>query len=60
MHAPRKSILDQQRQIAGVVKMRVGQHHRVDGVGSDRERRPIQPELLKALKQPTVDQDTVP
>ena len=53
-----EAALDQQRQIAGVVEMGVGENNGVDTARFDRERRPIlEAQRLEALKQTAVDED---
>ncbi|MNJ37272.1 hypothetical protein D3C77_320830 [compost metagenome] len=55
---PAESILDQFRQVAGVVQVGVGQDHRVNARGLDRERGPVLlAQGLEALEQAAVDQD---
>jgi hypothetical protein len=50
----------QQRQVAAVVEVGMGQHHRVDLAGCHRRRHPVaQPQLLVALEQPAVDQQAL-
>jgi hypothetical protein len=53
-----KAIPDEQRQIAAVIDMRMGENHGVDRVGRHRQRSPVaQPQVLDALKQPAIDED---
>ena len=48
---------DQPRQVAGVVHVRVGQDHGVDGGRVDGQRVPVAPpQLLEPLEQPAVDE----
>ena len=56
-----ESLLDQYRQIARMIEVRMGKHDRVDGGRLDRERRPVAfAQLLVALEQPAVDEHAVP
>jgi hypothetical protein len=57
-YASGETVLYEQRQIAGMIEMRVRQHDLVDFSGCDRERRPItQPQGFVSLEQPAVDED---
>ena len=52
-----KAILHQSRQVAGVIQVRVRQHHRVDGFCIDRQRPPVLlAQRLQALEQAAVHQ----
>ena len=52
-----EAALDQQRQLAGVVEMGMGEDDGVDAARLDRKRRPIlQAQRLEALKQAAVDE----
>ncbi len=47
------------RQISAVIKVRMGQDDGVDGGRVDRQRLPVaEPQVLQALKQPAIDEDT--
>ena len=55
---PAKTLPRQQRQVAAVIDVGVGEHDGIDRLGRDRQRLPIaQPQLLKALEQAAVHQD---
>ncbi len=52
-----ETVLDQQRQIAGMVDMRVRQHNGIDGRRVYRQFRPVlQTQLLQTLKQSAINQ----
>jgi hypothetical protein len=54
---PAKSVTAQQRQIAGMIEMGMGEDDLVDLLRCDRQRRPVaQPQVLVTLEQATVDQ----
>ena len=56
-----EAALDQQRQIAGVIEMGMGENNGVDGARLRGKRRPIlQAQRLEALKQAAVDEQPVP
>jgi hypothetical protein len=51
-------VLDQERQIAAVIEVGMGQNDRVDLPGIEGKRRAIaQPQVFEALEQPAVDKD---
>ena len=55
---PSKPVLDQQRQIAAVIEMGVGEDHRLNVARVDGKRRPVlEAQRLEALKQAAVDQE---
>ena len=57
-NGPPESVLHQQRQIAGMIQMRVGQHDGRDAGRRNRQRRPVaQAQRLEALKQAAIDQN---
>ena len=57
VHLAPEALTRQQRQVAAVVNVRVGEDHGVDLSRIDRQRRPVaQAQLLVALEQPAVDQ----
>ncbi len=57
---PGKTLLDQQRKVAGVIEMGVREQNRIDPMGIDREAIPIaQPQRLEALKQAAIDQQSM-
>lgn len=59
-HLAGKSLVGQQRQVAAVVEVCVGQHHCMDLVWRHRQRVPVaQAQLLVALEQPAVDQQAL-
>ena len=52
-----KARLQQARQIAGVIEVRVGEHHPVDGGGILRQRRPVTPgQVFSALEKAAIHQ----
>jgi hypothetical protein len=54
---PGEPLLHEERDGTGVIDVRVGDHHRVDRPGVDREGRPVPfPQLLEALVEPAVDE----
>src|SRR6185295_4941702 len=60
VHLSLEPVSHQQRQVAGVIKMRVCQHHGVDAVDVDRQPRPIaQAQLLEALKEATIHKNSM-
>ncbi len=57
---PCKTLLDQQRQVAGMVEMGVREKNRLDPMRINREAIPIaQAQCLEALKQPAIDQKSM-
>src|SRR3970282_2034915 len=57
-HAPGETVFYQQRQIPGMIQVRMRQHNRIDARRIDWEWLPIaQPKLLETLEQAAVDQD---
>ena len=60
MHRALESLRDQPRQPAAVIDVRVREDDGVDRLGRDRQRRPVaQAQLLQALEQPAVEQDSL-
>jgi hypothetical protein len=58
IHPTRKSLMHQQRQVAAVIDMCMGQDDRVDISGRDGKRVPVaQSQLLEPLKKTTVDEE---
>ena len=57
INRPPKAVADEPRQIAYVVDMGMGQHHRLHARRIERQRLPIlQSQRLEALKQPAIDE----
>ena len=57
----RETLLNQQWQIAGVIKMRVSKDHGFDAAGIDGKPCPVpQAQLLQALEQATIDKNPMP
>ena len=58
VHGALEALASQPRQVAGVVDVGVGEHHRVQGRGLDRQGGPVAlAQGLEALEQAAVDQD---
>jgi hypothetical protein len=53
-------MLDEQRQVPGMVKMSMGENDGIDPPGLDRERRPVpKPERLESLEQAAIDEQAM-
>src|SRR3569832_2205912 len=60
VNPPLETVLNEKGQIAGVIDVCMCQHHRVEGIDVERQRLPVaQSQLLEALKEPAVDQNSV-
>ncbi|KGW25396.1 hypothetical protein Y047_2766 [Burkholderia pseudomallei MSHR3016] len=58
---PAEALAHEHGQIAAVIEMRMREHDGVDRIGGHGQRAPVaQPQLLRALEQPAVDQDACP